>query len=124
MATQSVSGVHRRTTHVPDWQAHALPMPTLRCLTRVDREAQRGAALMRIPAGHLELADIDLLLSVQRLGSLGKAARAHQLSQPAVSARIQAVERRLGLRLLERSPSGSRLTPAGTTVATWGQPVV
>jgi DNA-binding transcriptional LysR family regulator len=79
---------------------------------------------MRTPAGQLELADIDLLLSVQRLGSLGKAAREHQLSQPAVSARIQAVERRLGLRLLERSPSGSRLTPAGTTVATWGQAVV
>lgn len=79
---------------------------------------------MRIPAGLLELADIDLLLSVQRLGSLGKAAREHQLSQPAVSARIQAVERRLGLRLLARSPSGSQLTPAGTTVAMCGQAVV
>lgn len=79
---------------------------------------------MRVPPGHLELADIDLLLSVQRLGSLGKAAREHRLSQPAVSARIQAVERRLGLRLLERSPSGSRLTPAGMTVATWAQTVV
>lgn len=79
---------------------------------------------MVLPAGQLELADLDLLLSVQRLGSLGKAARDHGVSQPAASARIQALERRLGLRLLERSPSGSRLTPAGALVATWGRRVV
>lgn len=79
---------------------------------------------MRLPAGLLELADIDLLLSVQRLGSLGKAAREHQLSQPAVSARIRVMERRLGLRLLARSPSGSQLTSAGSTVASCGQAVV
>ncbi|MQA06247.1 MAG: LysR family transcriptional regulator [Streptosporangiales bacterium] len=79
---------------------------------------------MVLPAGQLELADLDLLLSVQRLGSLGKAAREHGVSQPAASSRIQALERRLGLRLLERSPSGSRLTPAGAMVATWGRRVV
>lgn len=79
---------------------------------------------MVLPPGLLDLTDLDLLLTVQRLGSLGKAAREHRISQPAASARIQAVERRLGLRLLERSPSGSRLTPAGVRVARWGRAVV
>ncbi len=71
-----------------------------------------------------QLADLELLLSVNRLGSLGKAAREHNMSQPAASVRIQSMERRLGLRLLERSPSGSRFTPAGTAIAKWAQMTV
>lgn len=71
-----------------------------------------------------QLADLDLLLSVDRLGSLGKAAREHGMSQPAASVRIQAMERRLGLRLLERSPSGSHFTPTGVMMAKWAQTAV
>lgn len=71
-----------------------------------------------------QLADLELLLSVDRLGSLGKAAREHGLSQPAASVRIQTMERRLGLRLLERSPSGSQLTLAGTSLTKWAQAAV
>ncbi len=71
-----------------------------------------------------QLADLDLLLSVNRLGSLGKAAREHGMSQPAASVRIQALERRLGHRLLERSPTGSRFTPAGASLARWAQRAV
>lgn len=70
------------------------------------------------------LADLDLLLSVERLGSLGQAAREHGISQPAASTRIRLLERRLGLVLLERSPSGSRLTAAGTSVAEWAREVM
>ncbi|WP_291415832.1 LysR family transcriptional regulator [Actinophytocola sp.] len=58
------------------------------------------------------------------MGSLGMAAREHGISQPAASARIQALERRLALVLVERSPSGSRLRPAGVTVAQWARRVV
>ncbi|MGH3328188.1 MAG: LysR family transcriptional regulator, partial [Streptomycetales bacterium] len=79
---------------------------------------------MVLPTRAPELADLDLLLSVEKFGSLGKAARAHGISQPAASARIRLVERRLGLRLLDRSPSGSRLTPAGRTVVEWARNVV
>lgn len=79
---------------------------------------------MVLPSAAPQLADLDLLLSVDRLGSLGKAAREHGMSQPAASLRIQAVERRLGLRLLERSPSGSQLTSAGATMATWARTAV
>ncbi|HEY8481582.1 MAG TPA: LysR family transcriptional regulator [Spirillospora sp.] len=79
---------------------------------------------MPLPSGTPELADLDLLLSVERLGSLGRAAREHMISQPSASARIKQLERRLGLVLLERSPSGSRLTPAGHSVAGWARQVV
>jgi DNA-binding transcriptional LysR family regulator len=74
--------------------------------------------------GTPELADLDLLLSVGRLGSLGRAAREHGISQPSASARIKLLERRLGLELLDRSPSGSRLTAAGAAVAGWARDVV
>lgn len=79
---------------------------------------------MILPERVPELVDLDLLLCVERLGSLSKAARAHSVSQPTVSVRIQAVERRLGLRLLERSATGCQLTPAGRLVAKWARGVV
>jgi DNA-binding transcriptional LysR family regulator len=46
---------------------------------------------------------------VARLGSISRAAEALFLSQPAVTLQLQALERELGVRLLERS--GRRLTP-------------
>lgn len=59
-----------------------------------------------------------------RLGSLGRAAAEHGISQPAASARMRHLEGRLGLTLIERSPRGSRLTPAGALVADWAQAAV
>lgn len=79
---------------------------------------------MPLPPEAPELTDLDLLLLVARLGSVGKAARAYGISQPSASARIQQMEHRLGLRLLERSRSGSRLTAEGVTVVQWAQGVV
>ncbi|TNC18957.1 LysR family transcriptional regulator [Amycolatopsis alkalitolerans] len=71
-----------------------------------------------------QLADLDLLLSVESFGSVGKAAQAHSLSQPAASIRISAMERRLGLRLLERSPTGSKLTEEGELLARYARNVM
>jgi molybdate transport repressor ModE-like protein len=71
-----------------------------------------------------ELGALDLLLSVAKLGSLGKAGRAHGISQPAVSSRLRYMERLLGLPLLERSTSGTQLTEAGSLVADWAREVV
>lgn len=79
---------------------------------------------MVLPPSTPDVADLDLLLSVAKLGSLGKAARAHGISQPAASERVRLVERRLGIQLLDRSPSGSRLTAEGATVAQWARSVV
>jgi DNA-binding transcriptional LysR family regulator len=68
-----------------------------------------------------DLAQYELLLSVARLGSVGAAAREHGITQPAASARLSYLERRLGLPLLERSTRGSRLTEHGALVADWAR---
>ena len=48
----------------------------------------------------------------------------HGVSQPAASARMRLLEGQLSLVLIERSPRGSKLTPAGALVAGWAQAVV
>lgn len=79
---------------------------------------------MPLPERVSDLAAYDLLLSVASLGSVGAAARAHGVSQPAASSRLRHLERRLGLQLLERSPRGSRLTEHGALVADWARTAV
>jgi len=79
---------------------------------------------MALPERVADLMPFELLLSVARLGSLGLAARAHGISQPATSTRIRRLERLLGVTLIERSPRGSRLTPHGELVAGWAQAAV
>ncbi|AWI33182.1 LysR family transcriptional regulator [Streptomyces tirandamycinicus] len=79
---------------------------------------------MGLPPGTPELKVLDLLVSVAQTGSLGRAAARHGMSQPAASMRITALERQLRLVLLERGPSGSRLTPAGIAVVDWALPVL
>ncbi|WP_163510789.1 LysR family transcriptional regulator [Fodinicola acaciae] len=79
---------------------------------------------MALPPRVSDLTSFDLLLSVARLGSIGRAAAAHQMSQPAASARLRQLERQLGARLLERQARGTQLTTVGEVVAGWAQPVV
>ena len=79
---------------------------------------------MPLPSRVSDLTGLDLLLSVTRTGSIGRAAAEHGISQPAASARMRLLEAQLGLALIERSPRGSRLTPAGALVAGWAQAVV
>ncbi|WP_219419662.1 LysR family transcriptional regulator [Pseudonocardia nigra] len=77
-----------------------------------------------LPPGTPDLDVLDLLVAVAETGSLGAAARRHGISQPAASMRISALERRLRLVLLERGPTGSRLTAAGAAVVDWALPVL
>jgi DNA-binding transcriptional LysR family regulator len=51
---------------------------------------------------------------VAHLGSFSRAADALNLTQPAVSQQVAALERQLGVRLLDRGPGGLTLTAAGT----------
>src|SRR5271165_6155111 len=74
---------------------------------------------MPLPSRVSDLTGFDLLLSVTRTGSIGRAAAEHGISQPAASARMRLLEAQLGLALIERSPRGSRLTSAGALVAGW-----
>lgn len=76
---------------------------------------------MPLPPPVSDLTGFDLLLSVARLGSVGRAAREHRVSQPAASARLRRLERTLGLTLLDRGPRGSTLTAHGALVADWAR---
>jgi DNA-binding transcriptional LysR family regulator len=78
---------------------------------------------MPLPTRVSDLSGFDLLLTVARLGSLGRAAAEHRISQPAASARMRQLEGQLGVPLIDRSPRGSTLTPAGALVAGWAQAV-
>jgi DNA-binding transcriptional LysR family regulator len=78
---------------------------------------------MPLPSRVSDLTGFDLLLSVARTGSIGRAAAEHGVSQPAASARMRLLEGQLGLALIERSPRGSTLTPAGA-LAGWAQAAV
>jgi DNA-binding transcriptional LysR family regulator len=61
----------------------------------------------------LKLRDVDILLAVIQTGSMGKAASALNMSQPAVSKAIAYLEHTLGVRLLDRSRQGVEPTPYG-----------
>ena len=71
-----------------------------------------------------DLDSLALLVAVAERGSLGKAAADRGISQPSASARIEALERRLGVQLLVRSTRGSELTTAGQLVVGWAGPVL
>ncbi|WP_238008503.1 LysR family transcriptional regulator [Dactylosporangium sp. AC04546] len=79
---------------------------------------------MPLPPLVTDLSSFDLLLSVVRLGSVGRAAAAHRISQPAASARLRQLERQLGVTLLDRTPRGSTLTETGVLVADWARAAV
>jgi DNA-binding transcriptional LysR family regulator len=54
----------------------------------------------------LKLRDLQMLLAIAQNGSMGKAAAALAVSQPAVSKAISDLEHALGVRLLDRNPRG------------------
>jgi len=61
----------------------------------------------------LKLRDVDVLLAVVQTGSMGKAAAALRMSQPAVSKAVASLEQTLGVQLLDRSRRGVEPTPYG-----------
>jgi DNA-binding transcriptional LysR family regulator len=61
----------------------------------------------------MDVPRLEAFLEVARLGSMRAAARALHLGQPALSARIVALEEELGARVFERTKRGVRLTLAG-----------
>ena len=79
---------------------------------------------MPLPEPCPDLTSLDLLVSVGQLGSISAAASAHGISQPAASLRLRSLERLLGIQLLERMPSGARLSDEGVATAEWASQVL
>jgi DNA-binding transcriptional LysR family regulator len=72
----------------------------------------------------MEMIEIEAFVAVARHGGLTRAATALQISQPAVSRRLDLLERELGARLFERQRGGMRLTDAGTAFLPHAQQVL
>jgi len=61
----------------------------------------------------VEIGQVEAFLAVGTFGGFRRAADALRVTQPAVSARIKALEDSLGVRLFERGPRGLSLSSAG-----------
>jgi DNA-binding transcriptional LysR family regulator len=71
-----------------------------------------------------ELGALEVLAAVDAAGSLRAAAGAVGVSQQAVSLRVAAIERQVGVPLLVRGRHGSSLTEAGRLLTEWGSRVL
>ena len=60
--------------------------------------------------------DLKTFLAVARHGNLSAGARSLGVSQTTMARRLEGLHRRLGVRLLTRTPEGFRLTPAGDRI--------
>jgi molybdate transport repressor ModE-like protein len=79
---------------------------------------------MALSARVPDLAALEVLLSVARTGSLGRAAQEAGVSQQAVSARVRAMEAQTGVTLVQRTARGSSLTAEGAVIAEWAARVL
>jgi DNA-binding transcriptional LysR family regulator len=61
----------------------------------------------------VEIAQVEAFLAVGTFGGFRRAADALRVTQPAISARIKALEESLGVTLFERGRTGMALSPAG-----------
>ncbi|RVW04498.1 LysR family transcriptional regulator [Rhodococcus spongiicola] len=71
-----------------------------------------------------ELAALEVLIAVGRLGSMGAAGREHGLSQQAVSARVRSAERQLGIRVFDRGAGGVQPTAEGALILEWASAIL
>ncbi|HXR64628.1 MAG TPA: LysR family transcriptional regulator [Ktedonobacteraceae bacterium] len=72
----------------------------------------------------MELSEIETFVTISQSGSFTRAAGLLHLSQPAISRRIELLERELGAPLFERLPGGIRLTEAGQAFLPYAQQVL
>lgn len=61
----------------------------------------------------MDIQELEAFWWIAQTGSFNRAAERLYLTQPSVTARIQALEKELGQPLFERKPRGVRLTDAG-----------
>ncbi len=71
-----------------------------------------------VPVRDLEVGELRAFCAAATLGSIAEAARAMNVSQPAMSKRLRSLETVAGAELFERSSRGVTLTPAGVQLFT------
>jgi molybdate transport repressor ModE-like protein len=71
-----------------------------------------------------DLSALELLVTVKQEGSISKAAKTHMISQPAASMKIKMLEDILGLKLLERTSAGARLTETGVLISSISEKII
>ncbi len=76
------------------------------------------------PGLHIDLVELELLVAVSETGSLGRAGSRLGMSQPAVSMRMKGLESALGVKVLMRDSSGTKVTPAGAAIVTAAREVL
>lgn len=64
----------------------------------------------------LELRDIEYFAVVAEHGSIGRAAEALELSQPALSKSLRRLEQSIDAKVVKRTPKGVELTPVGSAL--------
>jgi len=69
----------------------------------------------------MRLRNLNTFVTVARLGSFHAAAQQLHATQPAISARINALEDELGTQLLIRDKTGTRLSPRGTQLLPYAE---
>jgi DNA-binding transcriptional LysR family regulator len=72
----------------------------------------------------MELRQLRAFVTVATLGHFGQAAERLNLTQPSLTQRVQALERELGVQLLERNPRRVELTTAGKLLLPHAQKLV
>jgi len=72
----------------------------------------------------MDLRHLQAFLQIAIEGHFGRAAEFLHVTQPALTQRIQALERELGVQLLKRSPREVRLTAAGEVLLPYAQSLV
>lgn len=73
------------------------------------------------PGQELDLRLVHHFTVVAAHRHFGRAAADLHVAQPALSRQIQRLEKQLGARLLDRTPQGARLTPAGQEFLPWAE---
>ena len=68
----------------------------------------------------LKLHDLHIFMTVADTGSMGKAAAILSISQPSVSKAIAEIEHTMGVRLLDRTPTGVEVTAYGRALVRRG----
>jgi molybdate transport repressor ModE-like protein len=102
---------------VPDLDVWRSPHVTM----KEPPSTRSGAPRKADPALRLRLPELEAFLMVAKCGSFSEAARELNLTQPAVTARVQRLEAILKTQLLDRKPRGVTCTDGGKRLLDAGE---